>query len=92
MKKCLLGGLAGALVLAVNMVSAPAYAFHCPILVKECLATVESIAKRPGSDQKMLAEAKQGCDDALKLHQAGNHKASVEKVGEAITMAGKAAK
>lgn len=92
MKKYLLSGLVGALVLAVNMVSAPAYAFHCPALVKECRATVDIAAKKAGTDQAMLAQARQGCDEAEALHKAGKHKASVEKAGEAITMAGKSVK
>jgi len=39
-----------------------------------------------------LAEAKKGCEDALKLHEAGDHKGSQTKVGEAIALTGKALK
>jgi uncharacterized membrane protein len=92
MKQYLLGGLVGALVLTVNMVPAPAYAFHCPALVKECRTTVDKAASKAGTDQSMIAQARQDCDDAEALHKAGKHKESVQKAGEGITMAGKAVK
>jgi hypothetical protein len=92
MKKYLLGGLVGALVLTINMVSAPAYAFHCPALVKECRTTADIAAKKAGTDQDKIAKARQDCDEAEALHKAGKHKEAVEKAGEGITMAGKAVK
>jgi hypothetical protein len=92
MKKYLLGGLVGALVLAVNMVSAPAFAFHCPALVKECRTTADIAASKGGTDQNKIAKAREYCDEAEALHKAGKHKQAVEKAGEGITMAGKAVK
>jgi hypothetical protein len=92
MKQYLLGGFVGTLVLAVNMVSAPAYAFHCPALVKECRTTADIAASKAGTDQAKIAEARKDCDEAEALHKAGKHKEAVEKAGEGITMAGKAVK
>lgn len=80
------------LVLGMGVFATPAQAWDCPVLVKECQALVAKTEKRQGVDAGKLAQAKKGCDDALKLHEGGKHKASVVKAGEAITMAGKAAK
>lgn len=62
----------------------PAFAYHCPALVKECQATADIAAKRDGTDKDALAKARKGCDEAMKLHQEGKHKESMVKVGEAI--------
>jgi type IV secretory pathway VirB6-like protein len=91
MKKYVLGALVSALVVSV-VLSTPAYAFYCPVLVKECLTTVDKVAKKDGTDKKKLDQAKKGCDEAQKLHEGGKHKASVVKAGESIALAGKAAK
>jgi hypothetical protein len=76
--------------LGVNV--APVQAFHCPLLAKECQALVAKMEKRGDTDKAKVAKAKQGCDDALRLHEGGKHKASVIKAGEAISLAGKAVK
>lgn len=67
-------------------------AYHCPLLVKECEALVAKMEKRTDTDKAVVEEAKKGCQEALKLHEAGNHKDAVIKAGEAISMAGKAVK
>lgn len=82
--------LAAGLILGLS--AAPVQAFHCPKLVNECRALVAKMEKRAGIDKMKVAKAKQGCEDALKLHEAGKHKASVIKAGEAISLAGEAAK
>jgi len=51
---------------------------------------VDKLAAKSNVDQSALAKAKQGCADAMALHKAGKHKASVMKAGEAITAAGAA--
>jgi len=86
----LLSAVAVAVVLGL---SAPvAFAFHCPNLVKECRAVVAKMEQRADADKAMVAEAKKGCEEALKLHEAGNHKGAQTKVGEAIALTGKALK
>lgn len=90
MKKYAVAILASGLILGLN---APAVqAFHCPLLVKECQALVGKMEKRADTDKAKVAQAKQGCEHALKLHEAGKHKASVIKAGEAISLAGEAVK
>lgn len=90
MRKHVLSALVSALVFGVSATSALAY--HCPKLVAECQAVVAKVEKRDGSDMAMVAEAKQGCQQALTLHEQGDHKGSVIKAGEAIALAGEAAK
>lgn len=60
--------------------------------MEECRATAAKAEKRAGTDMAKVAEAKQGCEDALKMHEQDQHKASVIKAGEAISLAGEAAK
>jgi hypothetical protein len=61
-----------------------ALAFHCPALVKDCQATADIVAKRPGSDKAAVDKGRKGCDEAMKLHAEGKHKASMIRAGEAI--------
>ncbi len=88
MKKHATWILAGALVLGLN--AAPVHAFHCPLLVKECLALVAKMDSRADTNKKKLAKAKQGCEEALSHHEAGQHKSAVLTAGKAIIRAGKA--
>ncbi len=76
----------------VALIAAPTLAFHCPAMVKECQATADVVAGRPGSDMAMVDEARKGCEAAMKLHQEGKHKDAMIKAGEATTMASKAVK
>lgn len=76
----------------VALLATPVFAFHCPVLVKECQTTADIVAKRPGSDQAAVAEARKGCEEALKLHQEGKHKESMIRAGEALTAMSKALK
>lgn len=89
MKKSAIAILATGLLLALT---APVQAAHCPLLVKECRALVGKLEKKGKSDGMTLAKAKQGCEDAQKLHEAGKHKDSVIKAGQAITLAGESLK
>ncbi len=77
--------------LVLGPAAAPARADHCPKLIKECRALVNKIAAKPGIDKAVLAKAEIGCEEAMELHRAGKHKASVIKAGEAISAAGAAA-
>ncbi|MCZ6731056.1 MAG: hypothetical protein O7B27_00680 [Gammaproteobacteria bacterium] len=90
MKKYTMGFLATALILGLN--AAPVQAFQCPALAEQCRTLVGKMESRAGANNMKVSEAKQGCEDALALHKAGKHKASVIKAGEAISMAGQAAK
>jgi hypothetical protein len=76
----------------VALAAGPVFAFHCPAMVKECEATADVVAKRPGTDMAALETARKGCDEALKLHQAGKHKEAMIAAGEAITAISKALK
>ena len=69
-----------------------AVAYHCPLLVKECRAVVAKMEQRADTDKAIVAEAKKGCEEAQKLHDAGDHKGGQTKAGEAISMTGKALK
>ncbi len=89
MKKSVMAILATGLLLALT---APGHAAHCPLLVKECRTLVEKLEKKGKSDGMTLTKAKQGCEDAQKLHEAGKHKDSVIKAGQAITLAGESLK
>ncbi len=90
MKKGILGVLAA--VLIVGSTTPAALAYHCPLLVKECKALVAKLEKKPQSDKKLVAQAKQGCEEALQLHETGNHADAVIAAGEAIALAGKSMK
>lgn len=90
MKRYIMGSLAGAYILGLT--ASPVHAFHCPVLVKECRALVAKAEQRADTNKKKLAKASQGCEEALRLHKAGKHKASIIKAGQAITLAGKATK
>jgi len=87
--------VATALVLGSTFVvvaAGPVFAFHCPAMVKDCETTADIVAKRPGTDLAALAEARKGCQEAMKLHQAGKHKDAMIKAGEAIAAVSKTLK
>lgn len=88
--KTVLSAVAVAVVLGLS--ASVALAYHCPLLVKECRAVVAKMEQRADTDKAIVAEAKKGCEEALKLHEAGNHKGGQTKAGEAIALTGKALK
>ena len=88
MNKNTLAALVSGLVLASG--ASAVFAFHCPKLVSECQAVVAKAEKRAGTDMAKLAQAKQGCEDALTLHGQGKHRDAVIKAGESIALAGEA--
>lgn len=69
----------------------PVQAFDCPNLVKACEALIAKMEKKSNVDKDKVADAKEACEESLQLHKAGDHKDSVIKAGEAISMAGDAA-
>ena len=90
MKQLIVGTLAGVVFLGLQ--ASVVLAYHCPVLVKECNALVAKVEKNPKADKDDVAEAKKGCAEAQKLHEAGKHADSVIRAGEAIVSAGEAVK
>ena len=76
----------------VALAAGPVLAYHCPALVKECQTTADIVAKRPGTDKAAVDKAREGCDEAMKLHQDGKHKESMIKAGDTIAALSKALK
>ena len=90
MKKYVLSVLTSGLILGLGPTSVMAY--DCPNLVTRCQALVGKMEKRAGIDMAKITEAKKGCEEAQKLHEQGDHKGSVVKAGDSISLAGQAAK
>ncbi len=88
MHRCTIGLLVVAFIFVVNTPLVRANG----LLIHDCLVLVQKMEKQAGVDRKKLAKAKQGCKKAQKLHEAGKQHAAVIKVGQAITLAGKAGK
>ena len=89
MKRLTVAVLASAIILG----NAPlVLAYQCPKIVGECNALVAKMEKRGGTDKMTVAEAKKGCEKALKLHKAKKHKDAIIQSGLAISLAGSAAK
>lgn len=74
----------------VGLTASPVLAYHCPALIKECQTTADVVSKRPDTDKAAVEKARQGCDEAMKLHQEGKHKESMIKAGDTIAALGKA--
>lgn len=70
--------LAAAAVLV--MLSAPAFANHCP---KDMAAIDAALAKNPQLSQAQLTQVKQLRAEGETLHKAGKHKESVEALQKA---------
>ena len=82
MKKLL---TATAVALMIGGLGAPAFAMHCP---KDMKAIDAAMAKNPdlSADQMTKVKALRAKGEAE--HKAGNHKASVESLGEAMKILG----
>ncbi len=90
MKKLVVGTLVVVFMLGLHVSSVLAY--RCPVLVKDCEAVVAKLQKRANTDEGKLATAMKMCAEALQLHEGKQHADSVIKVGQAIALAGQAAK
>ena len=88
MHRCTIGLLVVAFIFVINTPLVRANG----LLIHDCLVLVQKMEKQAGVDRKKLAKVKQGCKKAQKLHEAGKQHAAVIKVGQAITLAGKAGK
>ena len=64
-----------AFTLAISV--SPAWAFECPDLYAECQDLLKT---------KKNKEAEKLCEEGIKLHEAGNHDASVETLETALEM------
>jgi hypothetical protein len=62
-----------------------AFAAHCPMDMKKI---DEAMSKDPKLSADQLAEVKQLRAEGEALHKAGNHGASVEKLGKAMSILG----
>lgn len=76
------------MVALLGLMVSSGWAFTCPALVEQCRQAVNSMSMKPGADQTKAAQMKQGCEDALQLHQTGQHAEAVAKAKETIQMAG----
>jgi hypothetical protein len=64
----------------------PAMAFDCPNMHKAVMAYYDKTAKVTGADQAKLAQAKAMLDEAMKKHEAGNHRGSMDEMAEAMKL------
>jgi hypothetical protein len=70
---------------ALMLVSASAFAFHCPADMKKI---DEALAKNPKLSAEQLADVKKYRADGETLHKAGKHQESVDTLGKAMKILG----
>lgn len=70
---------------AAMAVAGSAFAAHCPMDMKKI---DEAMSKNPNLPADKLAEVTQLRSEGEALHKAGNHGASVEKLGKAMSILG----
>lgn len=71
----------------LGLIVSSAGAFTCPALVEQCREAASKMDMDPSADKAAVARVKQGCEEALQLHESGQHAESVAKAKEAIQMA-----
>ncbi len=76
------GALAVAIAVLVLAIGAPAFANHCPVLIKQ--ANDQMAGMDQSSDK--VKKAKELVAEADRLHKAGNHTESVAKAEEALAV------
>jgi len=72
-----------ALLTALALASAAAFAFHCPADMRKI---DEALAKNPPLSAAQLAEVKKYRADGEALHKAGKHQDSVDTLAKAMAM------
>jgi hypothetical protein len=77
-----IGSLMSCGLFALSITSA--WAFDCPNTHKAVMAYYDKTTKVSGVDQAKLSQAKTMLDEAMKKHQAGDHKGSMTEMGEAM--------
>jgi len=70
-----------ALLAALALTSAAAFAFHCPADMRKI---DEAMAKNPKLTAEQAAEVKKARADGEALHKAGKHQASIDTLGRAM--------
>ena len=71
----------GTLFAALMLLSASAFAFHCPADMRKI---DEALAKNPSLTPAQLAEVKKQRAEGEALHKAGKHQESVDVLGKAM--------
>jgi hypothetical protein len=66
--------------------STSVFAFDCPNTNKAVLAYYDKTTKVSGADQAKLAQAKTMIDEAMKKHEAGNHKGAMDEMAQAMML------
>lgn len=67
------------------LVSASAFAFHCPMDMKKI---DEALAKNPKLSSEQMSEVKKLRADGETLHKAGKHQEAVDTLGKAMKILG----
>ncbi|QFI53634.1 hypothetical protein [Aeromonas simiae] len=67
------------------LLAAPALAFHCPANMKQI---DDLLAQKPALSQADLAKVQALRAEGEKLHKAGEHQASVDKLAAALKLLG----
>ena len=72
-----------AAVAAVMLIATPALAFHCP---KDMAAIDAALGKNPQLTEAQMAKVKELRAKGEEQHKAGNHRASVDTLAEAMAI------
>ena len=67
------------------LVSASAFAFHCPADMKKI---DEALSKSPALNEAQMSEVKKLRAEGETLHKAGKHQESVDTLGKAMKILG----
>jgi hypothetical protein len=78
-------GTAAVVAIGMAMVSAPAFAFHCP---KDMAQIDAALAKHPKLSEAQLAEVKEYRAQGEALHKAGKHAESLAELAKAEKILG----
>jgi len=70
---------------ALALLSASAFAFHCP---KDMKAIDAALAKNPSLSAQQMSQVKKYRADGEALHKAGKHQESVDTLAKAMKMLG----
>jgi hypothetical protein len=62
------------------------FAFDCPNTHKAVMTYYDKTTKASGVDQAKLTQAKNMLDEAMKKHEAGNHKGAMDDMAQAMML------
>jgi hypothetical protein len=79
-----IGMLIGLGVFALSITSV--FAFDCPNTHKAVTAYYDKTTKVSGADQAKLTLAKTTLDEAMKQHEAGNHKGAMDDMAQSMML------